>query len=380
LHSITSSARTVSLDLLRLIAVLLVFGAHIYPCPPELSTALYHFTETWKRGGYVGVDIFFVLSGFLVSGLLFREYQREGTVNVGRFLVRRAFKLYPSLWVLVVAGAYLYAPVEWYQLVGELLFLQNYVGNIWLHTWSLAVEEHFYLFISLLTAYWITNTPPHMDAFRHLPRLFWGIAIVSLVLRILLGMTIPYSPYIHGFPTHVRLDGLMLGTFISYLWHFQGLAGHSWWRQHRYALLLIGILLLSPAFIVAQNENAIWLSVIGNNFFDWGGAALLLGFLAFDFQSVPVARGLGRIGSYSYSIYLWHLPIEIITRTIMEPRGLFEGAGWYGYALIYVIGSILWGMAMYVLVELPFMRLRDRWFPSRAALMAEEKLVEANPT
>lgn len=318
----------------------------------------------------MGVNIFFVLSGFLVSGLLFREYQREGTVNVGRFLMRRAFKLYPSLWVLVVAGAYLYAPVEWYQLVGELFFLQNYVGNIWIHTWSLAVEEHFYLLISFLTAYWVNTAPPRTDVFRHLPRLFWGITIFSLTLRLLLGLTIPFNLYIHAFPTHIRLDGLMLGTFISYWWHFKGVAGQGWWRQYRYGLLLVGTLLLAPAFIVVQNEESSWLYIVGNNMFDWGSAALLLGFLGFDFQSVPLARWVGRIGSYSYSIYLWHLPVEIVTRTIMEPRGLMEGAGWYHYALIYVVGSISWGIAMYILVELPFMRLRDRWFPARVLVLA----------
>jgi peptidoglycan/LPS O-acetylase OafA/YrhL len=357
-----------------LIAVLLVFGAHIYPYPSEDNFLLHAFTHTWKRGGYVGVNIFFVMSGFLVSGLLFREYQRDGTVNVRRFLVRRAFKLYPSLWVLTLAGAYLYAPVEWYQVVGELLFLQNYLGNIWLHTWSLAVEEHFYILISLITTYWVNHTPPHTNPFRQIPHLFILIAIGSLSLRFWLGSNIPFSHYIHAFPTHIRLDGLMLGVFMSYLWYFHGLATQSWWRRWRYGLLLIAILFLSPAFIIVSNEKSPWFYGVGNNLFDAGGAAFLLAFLAFDMQKVALGRWLGRIGSYSYSIYLWHLPIEIVTRTIMEPRGWLEGTGWYTYGAVYMIGSILWGIALYILVELPFMRMRDRWFPSKVRTWAPQRV------
>lgn len=365
-----SKTRTVSLDVLRFIAVLLVFGAHIYPCPPEVSTWLYHLTTLWKRGGYIGVEIFFVLSGFLVSGLLYREYQKTGQVHVLRFLARRAFKLYPSLWVLTIAGTYIYAPVEIEQVLGELFFLQNYVGSIWLHTWSLAVEEHFYLLLSAFTALWISQSTSSTNPFRHIPRLFFLVALLCFGIRLIVGITFEQNIYIHSFPTHMRLDSLMLGAFIGYCWHFRGLARAEWWRRWRYPLLVIGVLLISPAFIFAISPSTIWLNIIGNNLFNLGSAALLLGFLGFEWQTASVAQFIGRMGSYSYSIYLWHLPIEVITRTIMQPRGWMDGGGWYGYAAIYIMGSILWGIAMYVLVEFPFMRLRDWWFPSRGTVLS----------
>jgi peptidoglycan/LPS O-acetylase OafA/YrhL len=351
-----------------LIAVLLVFGAHIYPCPPEVNAILHTLTTLWKQGGYIGVDMFFVLSGFLVSGLLYREYQKTEAVNIPRFLARRALKLYPSLWVLTIAGAYLYAPVEPRQLIGELLFLQNYVGNLWLHTWSLAVEEHFYLLLSGFTAFWVARATPQRNPFRHIPLLFALIAIGCFLLRLMIGLTIEFDVYVHRFPTHMRLDGLMFGALMGYWWHFRGLAEAQWWRRWRYGLVVAGSLLLFPAFLFP--EHLPWLNIVGYNFFSLGSAALLLGFLAFDFQPSAIARFLGRLGSYSYSIYLWHLPVEIITRTIMEPRGWLAGSGWYGYAAFYIIGSILWGIALYILVELPFMRLRDRWFPSRVAALS----------
>lgn len=318
----------------------------------------------WRQGGYIGVDIFFVLSGFLVSGLIFREYSKTGTVNIPRFLARRAFKLYPSLWLLILASLYLIsAPIEWYQWVGELFFLQNYLGYVWFHTWSLAVEEHFYLLLSALTVYWQSRALPPTPLFRYIPQCFVLITIVCLVLRVVTVFSYDFSLQRHVFPTHLRLDGLMLGTFLGYQWHFKGLAHQLWWRRYRYGLLGVGFFCLLPAFLLPQSTA--WLNIIGYNFFSVGSAALLLGFLAFNLERAPFTRFIGRLGSYSYSIYLWHLPIEIITRTVMEPRGWLAGNGWYWYLAIYVIGSILWGIALYILVELPFMRLRDYWFPSQ---------------
>ncbi len=110
--------------------------------------------------GWIGVDLFFVLSGFLVSTTLFREYKKTTTVNGKRFLIRRGFKIYPGFYLLIavtVLGDWLattffsglHSTVTPERIWGELLFVQNYVGGQWGHTWSLAVEEHFYIFLML---------------------------------------------------------------------------------------------------------------------------------------------------------------------------------------------------------------------------------------
>src|SRR5204862_6174289 len=157
-HDVPASVnrRLVQLDLLRCLAIVLVLGRHMVPCPSNTNAWLGRLTTIWQRGGWIGVDLFFVLSGFLVSGLLFREYQRHGSVNVSRFLVRRGFKIYPGFWVLLaVTVAFriaVGAPVPQRQLMGEGLFVQNYMGGLWNNTWSLAVEEHFYLLLALITA------------------------------------------------------------------------------------------------------------------------------------------------------------------------------------------------------------------------------------
>src|SRR6188474_3449733 len=130
---IKQNYRLRELDFLRGIAIVLVLMRHQY---------LSGFTTTM---GWVGVDLFFVLSGFLVSGLLFREYLREGTVHVTRFLIRRGLKIYPAFYVFLLLSVWFGVTVRQAQipprlLVGEILFLQNYVGRLWPHTWSLAVE------------------------------------------------------------------------------------------------------------------------------------------------------------------------------------------------------------------------------------------------
>lgn len=99
----TTGQRNHQLDVLRGVAVLLVLGRHIQ-YPPQLPEPFQTLVGYWSRCGWVGVDLFFVLSGFLVSGLVFEEWKRTGGFAAGRFLIRRGFKIYPAfylLWLLV---------------------------------------------------------------------------------------------------------------------------------------------------------------------------------------------------------------------------------------------------------------------------------------
>src|SRR2546423_1538207 len=153
--------RSASLDVLRAAAIFLVLGNHVGSLTSHRFPWLRNFVEAWIRGGWVGVDLFFVLSGFLVSGLLFREYQRSGTLDVPRFLWRRGMRIYPAFWTLLLAT---WLGFRWFglphtsgnALLAELLFVQNYASGMWNHTWSLAVEEHFYvaLPLALLALLW----------------------------------------------------------------------------------------------------------------------------------------------------------------------------------------------------------------------------------
>lgn len=141
--AVQSATRTrlKQLDVLRAVAVLLVLCSQV------------HSFDWLQRCGWIGVDLFFVLSGFLVSGLLYSEYKKYGSLSPKRFLVRRGLKIYPALYTFVIGSVILMLltrmkiPLD--LLLAEILFVQNYYGALWGHTWSLCIEEHFYL---LLTA------------------------------------------------------------------------------------------------------------------------------------------------------------------------------------------------------------------------------------
>ena len=154
-----------SLDLLRAVAVFLVIGRHVkYPLDAGWGPIGETVMRTWTRGGWVGVDLFFVLSGFLVSGLLFREYQHKGTISIGRFLIRRGLKIYPAFYFLLAVTVVQTvsrkgtSAISLPAVVAECLFVQNYGPSMLQHSWSLAVEEHFYLLCSLLI-FFLTQEP-----------------------------------------------------------------------------------------------------------------------------------------------------------------------------------------------------------------------------
>src|SRR5437588_1674510 len=151
----TMGNRSQALDILRFLAVLLVLWRHSWVCSPQISPLLHSITATLQRGGWIGVDLFFVLSGFLISGLLFKECQKTHQISLSRFFVRRGFKIYPPFWALLLFTVVLESITnnktagKW--ILCEFFFVQNYGdASQWGYTWSLAVEEHFYILLPLL--------------------------------------------------------------------------------------------------------------------------------------------------------------------------------------------------------------------------------------
>src|SRR5207249_3526564 len=128
-----------SIDLLRGVAILLVICRHW-----NISPFLGHV-------GWLGVDLFFVISGFLISGLLFSENEKHGKVDFLRFFIRRGFKIYPLFYTLIGLTLLVYyffdISFSYKNLLPELFFFQNYFAGLYLHTWSLALEEHFYILL-----------------------------------------------------------------------------------------------------------------------------------------------------------------------------------------------------------------------------------------
>lgn len=337
--------------------------------PDILAAPVLWVTELWNRSGWVGVDLFFVLSGFLVSGLLFRERLASGRIRLGRFFVRRGLKIYPSFWVLVAATVCAYpirllVPGLWY----ELAFLQNYGPSMWPHTWSLAVEEHFYLLLGL-SLFVIERRARAQSA------LVAGCVFVlvgCLVARIVETATMPYDLKTHHYATHLRLDSLAFGVLLSYFFHFHGEATARFFRRFRWPVLAAALLLIGSV-MGERIETSRYVHTFGLT-------ALYLGFgglMMLALGSPPAAAAsrtlpgkiLGYVGARSYSVYLWHVPV----RYAMVPLSRAVGPAWAPVVEwpLYVLLALAVGVVAANAVELPVMKLRDRLFPAPRVARAE---------
>jgi len=379
-HRGTRPVRVVPLDVLRAAAIALVFGSHLPTPTTPLPAGLDRFFLFWKRFGWTGVDLFFVLSGFLVSGLLFREYATTGAIRPGRFLIRRGLKIYPAFYVLFVVTLVvrheLAIPTGVWATIGEAAFLQNYHYGLWGHTWSLAVEEHFYilLVVALTSIVAVSRSP-----FRVLERIFIAVPIVVLGLRIATHVLLPFQHHTHHWPTHLRIDSLLFGVSLAYLEHLKP-ARFAALLRWRIPLLCVGALgLIPPLFLPADHP---FVHTIGYTLLYVGYGSILI----FALGQPPARFGWSRaglrwtaaLGAYSYSIYLWHVPFTawIMPAVIRTVRGPFLVT-----VAFQCVGAGLAGVLLARLIEFPVLRLRDRFFPSRvdAAVTPATSVPDAPP-
>ena len=370
-----SNKRLPQLDFLRAVAVLLVIGNHSAICPPETNFFLHQFTGVWNRGGWTGVDLFFVLSGFLIAGLLFNEYKKRGTIDLKRFLIRRGFKIYPAFWFLILTtlliNIFTGEPIYRGGYLSELLFIQNYHSGIWAHTWSLAVEEHFYIFLSLLFGVFLfLGGKSSKNSFGFIPKIFALVAVACFALRYLTDVSRGFNYEVNIEETHLRIDSLFFGVLLSYLWNFRGLAESKFLRKNKFLIGFAGILCFIPAFVFELNDT-FWLETFWLTMLYLGGGFLLLALLNSDFGDNKILHFLAEIGKYSYSIYLWNLPTHFwltkFTNLAVE--------NWFLYILIYWTGTFVLGIGTAKLIEYPILRLRDKLMPSNITALKKNNTI-----
>lgn len=368
--------RLAKLDILRILAVVLVLGRHLsIVYPAGLITEENPFFVLWRRFGWTGVDLFFVLSGFLVSGLLFSEYKKYGSIDLLRFFVRRGFKIYPAFYFLIAFSVFLRIVPEKMSLPGilnEIFFIQNYFPGIWNHTWSLAVEEHFYALIGLFLL--LLSRKNDADPFRHMP-VFLAVCTMSvLLMRIYVAMTQPYSHVTHLFPTHLRIDALFLGVFLSYCNYFKSNELKSLTKQHRGLIAGLSSFFILPCFLW-DVEATFFIHTFGLTFLYLGFGGLLLIVLGSPGMERLVSHGifgwLASLGACSYSIYLWHMPVRVWQEQLIRHCGVQVPP--VVQAAVYIISCMGVGLLMAKVVEMPFLKLRDHFFPSRSKMLHDLK-------
>ncbi|HEX4434401.1 MAG TPA: acyltransferase family protein, partial [Acidimicrobiales bacterium] len=344
-----------------------------------IGVVAYHLQIGWAKGGYLGVDLFFVLSGFLITTLLLEEWTGTGRVNLAAFWGRRAKRLLPALF-LVVAALALYlvcnalfggpganALIDLPGLRGDAIASLLYVNNWHLifahqsyfaqfstpsplqHTWSLAIEEQFYLVWPLLLLVLLKFGR------RGWRRLGVTVTVVlgvgsSVLMAVLFNPAVDPSRIYYG--TDTRLFDLMAGATIAFLAASRGQPGAG----ARRALHWVGpaaAVVLAAFWVRAGTPGGLPTNVM----FEGGFllCAALAGLIVADARLVEpgwFARGLAWrplhfVGTISYGVYLWHWPV------IVYLTGARTGLSTWPLNLLRIAVTLLVSTASYYLVERP---------------------------
>lgn len=328
-----------SMDLLRSIAILMVILAHTilsYGAPSHLAPL--------QLGG-TGVDLFFVLSGWLLGSLLFKEAAKNGEINVKRFWVRRWMRTLPAYYVvLVLSVCQRYLTKDGVEFPWEyFVFLQNYDYPLYFFSisWSLCVEEQFYLLIAPLLAF-LTVMNKRMTT----------ITLLILLLLPLFFRTMGW--YDHSNETHVRLDCCVAGVFLAHIYHqYRSL----WLKISRFApqIAVISILFYLSFFVaryypqlgITDPDNLV-LAVI---FASW----VMLANTNSQWSEKLYLPGAYYIATRSYSLYLLHPEILALLKRFLShvPFAL--------YLVLAIVGSLIISEILYRFVEKPIMDSRERF-------------------
>lgn len=352
-----------SIDSLRALAVLAVI--------------IYHVDVNYLPGGFLGVDLFFVLSGYLISSLIIKEYKKTGSVNLYNFYIRRARRLLPAVYFMITVGlvvmvlfnevllrkshldaifGYIYSSNWWY-IFHKLDYFDSFgAQSPFKHLWSLAIEEQFYMIFPLLFLL-VNRKKKSKDGTYKLNKNFLyvvlGLIIVSLIAHILLFDINNISRIYFG--TDTRAFSLLVGVVGAILYPMERLHAKVTLQQNMIysAVSLLSISTLITVMIYTSEYNT-WL---------YRGGFLLVAVLGLIViissgkQHTLMSRLLSFkpvvfIGKISYSLYLWHFPVLVLTTPVSE-----IGNPNIYFVILRVILTFVVAIVSYVFVETPIRKL-----------------------
>lgn len=337
-----------SLDGLRGLAVMVVIA--------------HHFELPFADMGYTGVDIFFVLSGYLITALIVKEWQKNQTINLKRFYIRRFLRLYPALLVfLAFFGFVIVRPytisvltywANWYT-----VFNFGKFDNVeFRHLWSLSVEEQYYVLWPALLLFLLNRLSA-----KKVLRLTICLALLSAVLRFSYWFFTNYANVgalvsEYYFRTDSRLDGLLLGSAFALAVCFGLLPSYNRAKPYihiytaaaiafvilitvfpfgqRYFLASFGFLMVAIAAVICISRITIYPSRV---------LTAIFGF-----------RPLAFVGKISYGLYLWHYPIGFLIKNNGFATNVYTALE---LKLACTLGAVL---LSYFLIEKPILKLKDR--------------------
>ena len=352
-----------SIDSLRAIAVIAVI--------------IYHIDANYLPGGFLGVDLFFVLSGYLISSLIIKEYKSTGTVNLYNFYVRRARRLLPAVYFMITVVliiitlfngvllkksyldalfGYIYSSNWWY-IFHKLDYFDSFGSQSpFKHLWSLAIEEQFYMFFPLIFLIFNRKSKSNNSNSKLNKNFIYvvlSLILVSLIAHILL-FDINNINRIY-FGTDTRAFSLLVGVVGAILYPMDRLSERTTKKDNMiYSIVSLVSILVLIGIMINTSEYNTWL---------YRGGFLLVAIIGliiiissgrqYTFMSKLLSfKPLVFIGKISYSLYLWHFPILVVTTPVSEigNPNLF-------YVTLRIVLIFLVATGSYMFVETPIRKL-----------------------
>jgi peptidoglycan/LPS O-acetylase OafA/YrhL len=360
--------RLYGLDHLRAFAIIIVFLYHyqigIFAHPAWL--------EKVAEFGWTGVDLFFVLSGYLIASQLFRELVKNEDIAVKDFFIKRFFRILPAYWFVL----FLYFMFPAFRereslrpLWTYITFTQNFGLNLrtsgtFSHAWSLCVEEHFYLLLPF-TLLLLQKT-------RFLKKswiVLMGLFLAGFLIRYASWQYL-YTPHLEEnasaiywykyiyYPTWNRLDGLLIGVGIAALSQFRP---HTWGHIKRYGnlLILLGLLVLTAAYFLCVGQINFTASVFGFPLVSLAYGLMVAGAVSpGSFLSQWKSSVTGLIATLSYAIYLSHKGVVHLVQQAADRLHWKTDSNWV--LLLSIVACLLAAWILHIVIEKPFMKWRQK--------------------
>jgi peptidoglycan/LPS O-acetylase OafA/YrhL len=353
-----------------------------------LSVMLFHATLSWPggprpSGGFLGVDIFFVLSGFLITNLLLKEWQHSGSMALRAFYARRALRLLPALFalmatILLLPGVFYSAERPWRDALIAAAYATNWVrafgGDIrfFAHTWSLTIEEQFYVIWPLLLLALLKLRVRRREI---LFLVVLGIAVPAVLRVALWHGPMSVKRLYYGFDT--RFDSLLLGCLVALI------ASWDLIPRNRRSLIIIRLAATASAVVlavlIASATEESQLTYFGLGAVACTSVAVLLVHVLYCPSRLSELmlgnRPLVWVGRISYGLYLWHDPIFF---GMLNPTRMAK-IGVSGFPLLGVrfAAAFVAATVSFYLIERPFLRIKERLASRGDGVAGRPGLVEA---
>lgn len=343
-------------------------GLDILRCCAALSIVIYHSTLSYKEflprafamllhGFPVGVDFFFIISGFLITYLLLAEKEQTGAISLSRFYLRRALRIFPLYYIIVALAWWLHhaghPEINFYSYL-------YFIGNFWMidhdwtvatlnPLWSICIEEQFYVIIPLLV--WLIPT-------RRLPWLFGGIIALSIGFRVYATLT-PQHNYWMTIYCHTlsRCDVLAVGCWLAWR-HFTRPIRLQLPRWTLLAAVMFLVLLLS--IIDTSDFTSLNLATFKKYLYVLPLVFIFCYTLFTPHAATPPGKGvqvLNYLGKISYGLYMYHSPVIFL---LDENPAIYHDSQSLRLFLILAITVVIASLSYY-LFEKQILRLKNRF-------------------